>query len=319
MKFDPSYQRSPVHRDNVERVTESIVNGRPLIERNLDPSLLKDTMPAGISIATQLFGIPRTSLTDNDLQLAENLLYYIAKRHTHTISQMLGRGTYRRYVNEGQTVYPNDPKVHMEEADFSIKHELPHYLVAWLLNTALGAYDNSTTPSYIRELKDTTTELDADGIRRDYLEEVYAQVLDFDEDQRHSLYNEIFKLKLSTNSFEDIVLKIVDVWLVIERDGIIKYEEIDKEKVKSDYRLAKERLLEVLTASKEERAQLRARLPLECFVYDLCYAYYYEQKRDPHASFKVYQKYFGRLFAKANSNPYIARSDKDKTFKDSRE
>lgn len=317
MKFNPSYQGNPTHRDNLERVTESIVTRKPLIERYLDPSLVKDTMPAGISIATQLFGIPHTSLTDNDVKSAENLLYYIAKRHTHTISQMLGRGTYRRYVNEGLTVYPNDPKVHMEEADFSIEHELPHYLVAWLLNSALGAYDNSATPTYIREQKDMTTELDTDGIRRDYLEEVYAQVIDFNEDGRHSLYNEIFRLKLSTNSFEDIVLKIVDAWLVIERDGSIKYEAIDKEKVKSDYRLAKERLLEVLTASKEERAALRARLPLECFVYDVCYAYYYEQRKDPHASFKVYQKYFGRLFAKANSNPYIARSDKDKTFKDS--
>lgn len=304
MKFETRY-RNEQHRDNVERMVGSIVEGDSLVdELKPDRPLTKYEKP-NFLVATQLFGIPVRDVQVEDLCTSENLLKYVAKRHVHTISKTLDEEAYSHYMKEGYTPDPLYPDALLDEANFTIQHELPHYLIAWLLNSERRVNGNSTTPTYIEEYRDRKTILESDGVRRDFLEECYAQIIDFDESTSHSLANEVEELKRKNMPFDDALTELLRTWFVIEGDSLIEYESevVDEEKIKKDIERCKERFLEVVTSTPEKREELKYVYPLECFVYDLCYAHYFSDKNDTRKPYKVYQKYFARLFEKANANP----------------
>lgn len=306
MKFKPEYRNS-VHRDNIEKVSGSIVSGEPLVKEAVPDKPLTEYEKPNYLVATQLFGIPTWEVQKEDLETAENLLRYIAKRHVNTVSQMLGKRSYTTYIHKGYALDPNTPKAIFEEAEFTPEHELPHYLISWLLNSTEQGNTNSVTPTYIEEYKNNKTVLDMHGVRRDYLEEVYTQMIDFDAGTGKSLANEIVDFKKKGVSFEGGVTSLVATWCGIESDALMQYDSdaVEDSKVIADSKSCKERFLEVVTASEEEREKLKIVYPVECFVYDVCRAHYFSDRNDPRKVYKVYQKYFARLLEKANANPGV--------------
>ena len=316
MKFseENSIRHEP-HRKRVERVVSSIVTGNPLNPSETNPASVKKLDPA-IEVARSLFAIPKYTLTEDEITPTRNLIKYIAKHHVHTVSQTLDEETYEHYMREGWvSIQGEGGDVTIQELEFTVKHELSHYLISWLLNNNEGV-NNSATPTYIEEMKVPHNALDQDGVRRDFLEEVYAQVIDYNSEEymEHTFSSQLKESLEVAKTFEDTLMHQVGIWLDYEKDITSKYETsiVDPMKSLQDHETCKQRMLDVITATEEERLHLRAKYPVECFVYDLGYATYFNAKKDSRAVWNVYQKHFARLFEKANANPDIYGLKKNK-------
>lgn len=300
MRFSPEY-KNPAHRKKVDTLVSKVVaEGGVDRDFSQESSLRKRETPED-EVARGLFALLPWSVSPEDKATIKNLITYIARRHVHGVARELSPRSYQRYMSKGFTDQRIDGmRVMLEEADFSVQHELPHYLIAWLINTRQGVNENSTTPTYIDEWRDNKTVLDQDGVRRDFLEEAYAQIIDFDE--THSLVTELREMQKNHHSFEDCITELAHHWFRIERDGIDRFEpEVGGTKSEADEALSQERFLEVVTASPEEREDLKEHYPLEVFLYEACFAVYYELAKNPRALWEVYQKNFQRLFEKANA------------------
>lgn len=295
MKFSPEY-RDDWHRGNIDKATQ----------HHMKMEVGYKEMPALGVIAKQMFDLSHNDSKERETIL--NLIAYISKRHSHQVTRGLKPAQYMQYVNTGETYYYTDDgkKMAFEESELSPSHELPHYLVSYLINSNQGVNNNNVFPSYLTDLQQKKIEIDNEGIGRQYLEEVYASAISCPQGESN-LFIELTTLKFAKIPFNVAAMKIADNFLAKELSIQQEYS-IDKtmlDKTRRDYELCKDRILEVITSSDEEREKLKATYPLECFFYDLCHAYYEERNRDPKAVWNVYQKHFKRLFEKANANPTV--------------
>lgn len=294
MKFSPEY-KDDWHRKNIDKVASQqekmeINNGRGPVE-----------IPTAVVLSSRLFNI--TNPSEEEIRSIKNLFSYVLKHHIHATTRGLTEKKYKYYLAHGAVL--DKDGVTVEESTFEAGHELPHYMISWLLNSTFGVNDNSMKPSYIVKVEEGNEEIDKSMVRREFLEEVYATILSFNEYQRGNIFNELSAHKSDKLSFEKATLRIVEGYIDIQTKNELEYNHIPTTKANQDANICKERMEEVLTSTEEEREKLKEKYPLECFMYDVSHAYYYDRNTDPRAVWNVYQKYFKRLFEKANANPHV--------------
>ena len=309
MKWSPEF-RNEEYRKDIAKIAEHVVSGRTTEEG-------KNNFPQVEVVTEGVFGIPHEMVTEEDRWLSKNLVTYFAKHHGAKVGTILPKGRFDEYVATGSSYLTTSDEhtmdIFFESGDFSIDHEFQHFLIAWLKNAyeSGNSKNNSPIPAYYDEETGTRTVVDTERVRVVFIEEVYASLIStFGSDKIPPLYLDMWNASLNHEDFLSTLAQSVNNEIDFRAKAQVSEDGIDKDKAEKDASLVRERFLEVATCTDDDRGKLKIRYPVECFIYDVAYALYYNKNDNPRAVYEVYQKYFKRLFEKVNANPgvYIRKS-----------
>ena len=253
MKFASPEYKDGSHRENVREAAKQY-------ETTMSYDGKMETR--SVNIAAGIFDIQRVTMTTKERETISNLISYVAKHHVHsTLRHFNSKEDYENFIENGQVekIYDGKDRLVVEETEFTIYHDFPHYLVAWLLNSTHKANNNSPLPSYTKEAylkedKKSTETLN----ERLYIEEVYASLIQVDEYTGKSfLFSELKEKKLKGIKLEDAVLEFVGEWLVIVRESRIKYEGSNTDEIGTLFLKYKRGIEEVIHSNEEEREKLK--------------------------------------------------------------
>jgi hypothetical protein len=260
-----------------------------------------------------LFGI-RGSVTVQDIVFFKKLLKYIAKRHVNTTLRRLGnekqfqRYTTKGYVEVTSTNEDGGAGVKYVDDDYNltIDHELPHYLVSYLINTK--STDNNMAPEYLKEKVGLKKSNDKDTLFNIFLEEVYATLLTSQSDGYLSavsyILSEMQDARYGRTPFETALSECVGRYIYSQATveaSIANGNPVNAgihENISEFSKMLQDRIDEVVTSPREKREKLADIYPVECFIYELSFAAYNYSSANDRSIYDVYTKWFSRLFLK---------------------